>query len=294
MNPFSMSLLLFGEGYETPTDFVDLIIRAEELNYEKVWLGEHYTFNNLWCNPEPLLPVALSYTSKISIGCAGLLVRLHSSYRIANNFKLLSSIFPNRVDLGYAAGNTGFSHLNNILVDTVKDFSEAVSQIHHFLDNSERLLIDNIPVAPYLGNIPNQWLLMGGYKMLGLALDLQLNVSRSIFHRGVSLDFQRDTLLRFKEQFFITNGFEPKINLAFSGVCHSDKFEAKKIYRESTISKSEFIVPNIIGTPSEFIETIGNYQMEYGIDDFVFMNLAERSIDKLIGMELLSNIFKKI
>lgn len=292
MKSNSLSLLLFGEGYETPADFVDLVVKAEELDFKRVWLGEHYTFNSLWCNPEPLLPIALSYTSKINIGCAGLLMPLHSPYRVANSFKVLSTFFPERLDLGYAAGHTGHGHLNDFLTNTPKVFSEQITQTHQFLQNDSSFLKDNIPVSPFMGNLPNEWLLTGGYNSLDLALSLQLNISRSIFHRGVNQSFQKNILHDFRHKFYDMHGFEPQITLAFAGVCHYDKKDAERVYQSSILSKNDFVVPNLIGTPSEFMELMYEYDVNYGINDFVFMNLAEKTSDKVIGMELLSNVFE--
>ncbi|MEL6654219.1 MAG: LLM class flavin-dependent oxidoreductase [Bacteroidota bacterium] len=78
---------------------------ADELGFSRFWLGEHYDDPlNYWSNPEPLLPLLLGHTERINVGTAGILIRLHSPFRVATNFRLLNSMFMGRVDLGLAGG----------------------------------------------------------------------------------------------------------------------------------------------------------------------------------------------
>ena len=288
MENFNLGLLIFGEGFETPAEFVDLIIKAEELGYHRVWLDEHYRFNSLWCNPEPVLPIALSYTTNIKVGCAGLLMPLHSAFRVANSFKVLNAFFPERVELGYASGQTGFEHLNDLLSDITKNFGNQITDTHHYLQNNIDLVSQNIPVAPYGSPLPDEWLLVGSYKALSLALENQMNVSRSIFHQGLDISPQKTQLLDFKKKFADKHGYEPQITLAFSGVCHETKSRAIETYEKSCFSKNTFINANIIGTPEDFEHTMLSYTEDYGINNFVFLNLAESPQDKLLAMEMLS------
>src|SRR5579883_1962883 len=77
---------------------------AEELGYTRYWLGEHHVKDAAWRNPLLMMSVLASYTNKIKIGCAGVILPVTNPFRIAQESRLLANLFPNRIDLGIAKG----------------------------------------------------------------------------------------------------------------------------------------------------------------------------------------------
>jgi alkanesulfonate monooxygenase SsuD/methylene tetrahydromethanopterin reductase-like flavin-dependent oxidoreductase (luciferase family) len=288
MDQYKLSLLLFGEGFDTTLSFLELVEKCELVGINRLWLAEHYSFGNLWCNPEPLLPLALGSTERLSVGCAGLLMKLHSTLRVANNFKLLATFFSDRVDLGYSAGSTGFNFLDNTFQMGEKDFRNQIKEINSFFLGDARSLFErNIPILPENGENPKQWLLTGGYNSLDLALELGLNLSRSLFHKGVEAMPKKFEIFQFKQQYFDKFGVFPKINLAFSALIHETLSGANKAYQTSIFSSNEFITPNFIGTPQAFLSLLDYYTETFGIDDFTILNLAETVQEKINTLSLL-------
>src|SRR5690625_1673513 len=80
---------------------IRLAQEAEKLGFERYWIAEHHDMAGL-ANPNP--GVMLSYigaqTKKIRIGAGAVLLPHYQAYHIAETYNLLTTLFPNRIDLG--------------------------------------------------------------------------------------------------------------------------------------------------------------------------------------------------
>lgn len=90
---------------ETPADALkhtlSLAQQAERLGYHRFWIAEHHNTSRL-ASPSPELLIAwiLGQTRHIRVGSGGVMLQHYSPYKVAENFNLLASIAPGRVDLG--------------------------------------------------------------------------------------------------------------------------------------------------------------------------------------------------
>ena len=93
-----------GEG-ETAATALSRTLRlaqlAEEWGYHRFWIAEHYNTPQL-ASPSPELVIAwiLGQTQRIRVGSGGVMLQHYSPYKVAENFNLLASLAPGRVDLG--------------------------------------------------------------------------------------------------------------------------------------------------------------------------------------------------
>jgi luciferase family oxidoreductase group 1 len=79
----------------------DLAQLSDVLGYYRYWVAEHHASDALaGCSPEVLLGRLGAETKKIRIGSGGVMLPHYSPYKVAENFKLLETMYPNRVDLG--------------------------------------------------------------------------------------------------------------------------------------------------------------------------------------------------
>ncbi|RKU00128.1 alkane 1-monooxygenase [Burkholderia sp. Nafp2/4-1b] len=90
---------------ETATDAlartVSLARFADAAGYHRYWLAEHHNTATLACpSPEILIAHVLAHTHRIRVGSGGVMLQHYSPYKIAENFNLLASLAPGRVDLG--------------------------------------------------------------------------------------------------------------------------------------------------------------------------------------------------
>lgn len=80
---------------------LDLARAAEDLGYERYWLAEHHGLNSLAdpC-PEILLARIGGLTRRIRIGSGGILLPYYPPFKVAEQFRMLETLFPGRIDLG--------------------------------------------------------------------------------------------------------------------------------------------------------------------------------------------------
>ena len=82
--------------------------KAEEWGYHRFWVAEHHGSNRVMgSSPEVLVSHLLAYTSRIRIGSGGVMLQHYSPYKVAENFNVLASLAPGRVDLGIGRGPGG-------------------------------------------------------------------------------------------------------------------------------------------------------------------------------------------
>jgi luciferase family oxidoreductase group 1 len=74
---------------------------AETWGYHRFWIAEHHNTTQL-ASPSPELVIAwiLGQTQRIRVGSGGVMLQHYSPYKVAENFNLLASLAPGRVDLG--------------------------------------------------------------------------------------------------------------------------------------------------------------------------------------------------
>ncbi|NTZ82421.1 MsnO8 family LLM class oxidoreductase [Burkholderia metallica] len=80
---------------------VSLARFTDATGYHRYWLAEHHNTAALACpTPEILIAHVLAHTRRIRVGSGGVMLQHYSPYKIAENFNLLASLAPGRVDLG--------------------------------------------------------------------------------------------------------------------------------------------------------------------------------------------------
>ncbi|MGF1455036.1 MAG: LLM class flavin-dependent oxidoreductase [Alphaproteobacteria bacterium] len=89
----------------TPADAVaetlSLAQTAEDLGYTRYWVAEHHnTAAFAGSCPEILMTRIASLTSWIKVGSAGVLLQHYAPLKIAEQFRMLETLFPGRIELG--------------------------------------------------------------------------------------------------------------------------------------------------------------------------------------------------
>src|SRR5712671_5793835 len=80
---------------------VDLARLADELGYYRYWLAEHHGTPALACaSPEVLIGVIAAATTNLRVGSGGIMLPHYSPLKVAETFRMLSGLFPGRIDLG--------------------------------------------------------------------------------------------------------------------------------------------------------------------------------------------------
>jgi len=120
------------------SDAIEMTLKVapalEGFGYSRYWLAEHHGPMVAHSSPELLVPVIAGLTKRMRVGTAGILLRLYSPFKVAKDFRLLHSVFPDRIDLGIARGTAREQEL--LLRDGVNsqvNFEQKVSDLVSFL-----------------------------------------------------------------------------------------------------------------------------------------------------------------
>lgn len=79
----------------------ELARSAEELGYTRYWLAEHHNMPGLASSsPEILIGQVARETTHLRVGSGGVMLPNHAALRVAESFRTLEALFPDRIDLG--------------------------------------------------------------------------------------------------------------------------------------------------------------------------------------------------
>src|SRR5687768_6093264 len=79
---------------------LDLAQLADELGYSRYWIAEHHGSPGLALSgPEVMIGPIAQATSRIRVGSGGIILPHYSPLKVAENFSMLSALFPGRIDL---------------------------------------------------------------------------------------------------------------------------------------------------------------------------------------------------
>ena len=82
-------------------DTIELAAATESMGYKRYWLAEHHSLPNFaGTSPEVLIGLVAARTKTIHVGAGGIMLSHYSSFKVAENFRMLASLYPGRIDLG--------------------------------------------------------------------------------------------------------------------------------------------------------------------------------------------------
>ncbi len=80
---------------------IDLARTADRLGYTRYWVAEHHASRMLACaSPEALIGPLGAATTRIRVGSGGVMLPHYSALKVAETFRMLAALYPDRVDLG--------------------------------------------------------------------------------------------------------------------------------------------------------------------------------------------------
>ncbi|USG66874.1 LLM class flavin-dependent oxidoreductase [Brevibacillus ruminantium] len=120
---------------------VQLAKQAEALGYHRFWVSEHHDSDLVaGSSPEVLIAYLLAHTQRIRIGSGGVMLQHYSPYKVAENFNVLASLAPGRIDLGIGRAPGGLPLSTQALQQGAagesSDLTEKIRELEKFLTHS--------------------------------------------------------------------------------------------------------------------------------------------------------------
>jgi len=121
---------------------LELARLADEWGYHRFWVAEHHNTAQL-ASPSPELVIAwiVGQTRRIRVGSGGVMLQHYSPYKVAENFNLLASLAPGRIDLGVGKAPGGLPLSTRALQQGVNaqekgSFADQLAQLDNWLSLS--------------------------------------------------------------------------------------------------------------------------------------------------------------
>ena len=156
-----------GTAAEAIAETVELAQACERWGYHRYWLAEHHASRGLaGSTPEVLLAHVAARTSRIRVGSGGVMLSHYSALKVAENFRMLETLHPGRVDLGIGRAPGSDPRTARALVHGpgalgIEHFPAQISDLLGFLRNDlpQGHPFRGIRAMPDGPTMPELWLL---------------------------------------------------------------------------------------------------------------------------------------
>lgn len=160
----------FGEpAHDSIAGAVEIAQAVEDAGYRRYWVSEHHNMRSLACSaPEILIAHLGARTERIRVGAAGIMLPNHSSFKVAETFRTLMAMYPDRIDLGLgrAPGTdplTAHVLRRGVNADAGAEFPGQVAELLAFLGEGQEFPDDHpyrqLVAAPVVDEVPEIFLL---------------------------------------------------------------------------------------------------------------------------------------
>ncbi len=167
--PFALSLqdlAPIAEGTSTQQAMAETVLlarHADALGYERLWYAEHHGMPSIASSvPEILIGSAAAATKGIRVGSGGVMLLNHAPLRIAEAYRTLAALYPDRIDLGLgrAPGGDGYA-MRALRSGGGEEFSNYLAELVAFDDETfpPDHPFSRVPVSPGGIRLPPKWLL---------------------------------------------------------------------------------------------------------------------------------------
>ena len=202
---------------------------AEEKGYTRFWVSEHHNSTFIAGSAPELLMVKLaSETKHIRIGSGGIMLPNHSTLKVAENFRLLETLFPGRIDLGMGRAPGG-DRITASLLNPSNTFSEEsylkqLDHLQHFFTDSAATPYGPLLAVPQAQSIPQQWILCSSGGSAAIAAKFGMGLALAKFINGSATPA---IIKDYRKHFKPSAEFkEPKALLSISVLCADTEKEA--------------------------------------------------------------------
>jgi len=120
---------------QAPSNSIVLAKACDGLGYDRFWVAEHHD-NVQFASPCPeiMIGAIAAETKNMRIGSGGIMLSHYSPYKVAETFRLLSTLHPGRIDLGIGRAPGGTQ-----LASMALSSPHGPAQVDHFPQQAAEL-----------------------------------------------------------------------------------------------------------------------------------------------------------
>ena len=275
-------------------------------------------------SPEVLIAHLLAKTTRIRVGSGGVMLQHYSPYKVAENFNVLASLAPGRVDLGIGRGPGGLPRSTTALQqgrgDGTQPVAEKLLELEQFLRNrlEETHPLYGLRVSPVPPQPAEVFLLGTNTSSAELAASLGMPY---VFAQFLNSDAatMSEALARYQQCFDTTKRKPPRAMLALSVIAADTDEEARhyaadiKMIRIRLESGRTFSVGSLAaaeefarqaqenytvtmpethvvhGSRDTVLQHLSDIQRRYHVEELIVVTAIKDFPKRLHSYELLSN-----
>lgn len=297
---------------------------GERLGYTRYWIAEHHDLPGLACPaPEVMLGYIGGQTNSIRIGSGAVLLPHYKTYKVAEVYNLLSTLFPNRIDIGIGRAPGGSAEATNALSENflqqVWKMPELIDMLLHFIHRDFPIGHEfaTLKAAPVPAIPPTPWLLGTSQKSAKLAAEKGLAYTFGLF---MSDKDGEEIVQEYRNNYIPRNeGDKPQVMVTVSAICAKTSEEAEEIALSSyvwgkqrekgegtdgvpSISKAKSYLEKenlhvgfekmkqrvIVGNPKEVKDKLQELKHRYHADEIMIVTITHSQKDRLTSYELIA------
>ncbi|WP_201980828.1 LLM class flavin-dependent oxidoreductase [Hymenobacter rubidus] len=305
---------------------VELARLADRLGYTRFWVSEHHNTNTLaGSTPEVLIAHLGNHTQHIRLGSGGIMLPHYSALKVAENFRMLESLFPGRIDLGMGrapgADRLTAHALNPHNTFSEQDFVEQLMDLQAYLRDEKvpDTIHERVMAIPQAPAAPELWILSSSGQSGLFAAHLGMAFSFAQFING---NGGPAAVRTYRERFRPSQELRaPMANVAVFTLCADTEEKAQELRKAMDwqlirFNKGEFrTFPTaeevhshqftaedqvqllhhrnriVSGTPEQVHAQLTKMAADYGVDEVTAVTITADFQDRLRSYELLAEVF---
>ncbi len=316
-----------GTPAQAIAETVKLAQACERWGYERYWLAEHHSSEGLaGAAPEVLVARVAAATNAMRVGSGGVMLSHYSALKVAENFRMLETLFPGRIDLGigrapgsdyrtamalaHGPGALGIEHFPRQIHDLLAFLADALPEGHPFA---------GIHAQPRGATAPEPWLLGSSDQSAAMAAYFGCAFSFAHFISDVGGPM---ITRAYREQFHPSRWESaPKASIGVFVLCADTAAEAERLALSRDLSRlrrekgmlgpvpsiaeaeaypytaadrvliAESRRRQVVGDPHQVKEQLLALGAAYDVDEFVVVTICHDFAARLRSYELLAEVF---
>ena len=254
----------------TPADAlrntIELARLADRLGFERYWIAEHHTIDALASPaPEILIARVAAETVGIRLGSGGVMLPHYSPLKVAETFRVLHALYPDRIDLGIGRAPGG-TPLDSYALQrdrsqqrTSDDFPQQLMELLAFLHHGFPAghPFSRLKVSPEMPGAPEVWML--GSSLWSASAAAQLGLPYAFAH-FIDPQPTRAALEHYRSRFTPSQDLSaPRTILALGVVCADTEAEAERLLMSARLFRRRIRRGDLrpIPTPEDAIAELG-------------------------------------
>jgi len=317
-----------GSAIDAIQQTISLVQKAEEWGYHRFWVSEHHNLASIAGSaPEVLIAHLAAVTSEIRLGSGGIMLPNHSSLKVAENFRLLETMAPGRIDLGIGRAPGGdritASLLNPSNQFKEEDYIQQVNELQMYFNDRVQTQYGIVRAIPVVYDEPPIWMLTSSGSSAYTAADMGLGLA---FAQFIAANGAKQAIEIYRSRFIPSEIFtKPEVLVAIWVLCADTEEKAAELkhsllhiflqmekgevrqgippyeeikdypYTAQDRMRMDANVGRVIaGTPAQVKEQIIALATDCNADEIMAAAITYLPEDKVRSFELLAQIFGNI